>query len=101
MSITQKQREQSAEQNEDKNDLVALRMVPLDEAMKKHVDHVDGLLDASNGCVRELSIFDTDGDNTRITFLKLRTNVSLKDDELKLILPEGIQVSRPLEALEH
>jgi outer membrane lipoprotein-sorting protein len=77
---------------------VALRMIPLDEAIREHVDEIRVLLDSEAAHILELEILDADGDRTRITFEDVRLDTGIKSADLALTVPKGTTVSRPLEA---
>jgi outer membrane lipoprotein-sorting protein len=77
-----------------------LRLVPLDEALREHVDEVRVLLDTGAAHILELEVLDADGDRTRIVFEDVRLDTGIKPDDLALAVPEGTTVSRPLEAAD-
>lgn len=76
---------------------LALRMRPVDETLKKHIDEVDVVLDVGTGLVLRAQTIDGDGDRIVLTFSNMRTNVGLTDADLELAVPPGVTVTRPLE----
>ena len=77
---------------------LSLRLVPLDDAIREHVDEVHVLLDTEAAHILELEIADADGDRTRMAFENVRLDTGVKPADLALVVPEGTTVSRPLEA---
>lgn len=75
----------------------AVRMDPNDPEVRKYVDHIRVLLDADRGVVVAFEMVDPDGEQTIIRFSKIRTDVSLAEDSLRLDAPFGVKVVRPLE----
>ena len=78
-------------------DVLALRLVPSDEALREHVDHVNVLLDVGAAHILELEIIDADGDRTHVTFSAFRLDTGLKPADLELSVPADTTVSRPLD----
>ena len=78
-------------------EVLALRLVPSDEALREHVDHVDVLLDIEAAHILELEIIDADGDRTHVTFSAFRLDTGLKPADLELKVPADTNVSRPLD----
>ena len=78
-------------------DVLPLRLVPGEEALREHVDHVNVLLDTRAAHILELEIIDADGDRTHVTFSAVRLDTGLKPADLELKIPEGTTVSRPLD----
>lgn len=76
---------------------VALQMIPLDEALREHVDVIHVLLDSEAAHILELEVLDADGDRARITFEDIRLDTGIKPAELTLAIPKGTTISRPLE----
>jgi outer membrane lipoprotein-sorting protein len=58
---------------------------------------VDVLLDVTAAHILELEIVDADGDRTHMTFSGVRLDTGVTPDDLKLSVPAGTTVSRPLE----
>ena len=79
---------------------LALRLVPRDESLKEHVEHVDVLLDTEAAHILELEITDADGDRTRVTFSNVRLDTGVKPADLALSVPADTTVSRPLDVKE-
>jgi outer membrane lipoprotein-sorting protein len=77
--------------------VIPLKLVPREEALRQHVDEVDVLLDVTAAHILELEIVDADGDRTHMTFGSVRLDTGVKPDDLKLTVPEGTTVSRPLD----
>lgn len=77
-----------------------LRLIPIEEALREHVDEVRVLLDPEAAHILELEVVDADGDRTRISFEDVRLDTGLQSDDLALRVPEGTTVSRPLDAAE-
>ena len=74
-----------------------LRLIPIDEAIREHVEEVRVLLDIEAAHILELEVIDADGDRTRVTFQNVRLDTGINPAELALSVPEGTTVSRPLE----
>jgi outer membrane lipoprotein-sorting protein len=79
--------------------LLALRMTPVDAALSEHLDHVAVLLDAAQGLILRAEMVDADGDRTQILFSHLRPNAGLGEGDVSLNVPASTKVSRPLEGL--
>lgn len=79
---------------------VALRMTPTQVELREHVEQVRVLLDARTGLIVRLEMRDPDGDRTLLTFLNVKTNVGLKDEQLEIAAPADVKITRPLAALE-
>lgn len=79
--------------------LLALRMTPVDAVLSEHLDHVSVLLDASQGLILRAEMVDADGDRTQILFSNLRPNAGLRDEDVNVDVPASTKVSRPLEGL--
>ena len=78
----------------------ALRMTPGDAALREHVEEVRVLLDASRGLIIRLEMRDSDGDRTLISFSNVKTNVGLKEGDLRIAAPTDVTLTRPLAGLE-
>lgn len=76
---------------------LALRMRPIEESLKKHIDEVAVVLDVETGLVLRAQTIDGDGDRIVMTFSNLRKNTGLTDADLEMTVPAGVTVSRPLE----
>ena len=77
--------------------VLALRLTPADASLRQHVDVVRVLLDIEAAHILELEIVDADGDRTHVSFTKVRLDTGLRADDLKLDVPPGTTVSRPLD----
>ncbi len=77
-------------------DECAVRMTPRDEAMRRHVDHMDITLDVASGLVRRVKLVEGEGNVTVITFADMAINTGLKDEDVALVLPDDVTISRPL-----
>ena len=80
--------------------MLAIRLKPKEEALRKHVQEVRVLIDTETGLTMRLEIVDPDGDRTLIVFLKSRTNTGLEERDLELRVPPETKVSRPMEGLQ-
>jgi outer membrane lipoprotein-sorting protein len=79
---------------------LALKLAPIDAALKEHVDEVRVLLDAEHGYILRFEMIDSDGDHTVISFTGIQTNTKLPDSAVDLTVASDVKVSRPLEAIE-
>jgi outer membrane lipoprotein-sorting protein len=78
----------------------AVRMEPTDKDLREHVEAVRVLLDARRGLIVRLEMRDSDGDRTLISFANVKTNVGLKDGDLRIAAPADVKITRPLGAVE-
>ncbi len=78
-------------------DVLPLRLKPIEDALKQHVNEVLVLLDVKSAHILELEIIDADGDRTHVTFSAVKLDAGVKPAELELKVPEGTTVSRPLD----
>ena len=78
---------------------LALRLTPLDEDIRKHIDHVTVLIDAGHGFILAFELIDGDGERTVIHFSNVKTNTGMPDDALQIALPAGTKTVHPLENL--
>lgn len=76
--------------------LVALRLTPRSDELKKHVAWVHVLIDESIPCANRIVIADPDGDETDLRFSNVRINSGVTDAEVELTLPGGVRISRPI-----
>ena len=76
---------------------LALRLVPRQDSLREHVEHVDVLLDTEAAHILELEITDADGDRTHVTFGKVRLDTGVTPADLELSVPADTTVSRPLD----
>jgi outer membrane lipoprotein-sorting protein len=77
--------------------VLPLRLVPREEALRQHVEEVHVLLDVTAAHILELEIVDADGDRTHVTFSGFQLDTGVTPDDLELTVPAGTTVSRPLE----
>jgi outer membrane lipoprotein-sorting protein len=78
----------------------AVRMTPINPELREHVEAVRVLLDAQRGLIIRLEMRDPDGDRTLISFSNVKTNVGLKDGDLRIAAPADVKITRPLAAVE-
>jgi outer membrane lipoprotein-sorting protein len=81
-------------------EVLPLKLVPTEDALKQHVAEVHVLLDVQSAHILELEVVDADGaegDRTHVTFSSFKLDTGLKADDLKLSVPAGTTVSRPLD----
>ncbi len=78
---------------------LTLRLTPIDEDIRKHVDHVTVLIDAGHGFILAFELIDGDGERTVIHFSNVKMNTAMKDEALQLSLPAGTKTVHPLENL--
>jgi outer membrane lipoprotein-sorting protein len=86
--------------SDDKPNILDVRLTPTDESLREHVDEVRVRLNRDTGLIEQVETIDPDGDRTVIRFTDTRINAGLSDDDLRLDVPEGTTVSRPLEGLD-
>ena len=84
----------------DDKQFFAVKMTPADEELREHVEAVRVLLDTKRGLIVRLEMRDSDGDRTLISFSNVKTNVGLKDGDLRIAAPADVKVTRPLAAVE-
>jgi outer membrane lipoprotein-sorting protein len=80
--------------------VLSLRLVPIDAALREHVDEVTVLLDVEAGHILAFEVVDADGDRTHVTFSGIRLDTGIRPADLDLTVPQGTVVSRPLEVRE-
>jgi outer membrane lipoprotein-sorting protein len=78
---------------------LALRMIPIDPALREHVQEVKVLLDRQNGFIVRAENIDADDERTVLTFTHVRVNTGVADDAMRLDVPPGTKVTHPLEGL--
>ena len=83
----------------DRANQLALRLTPIDAALREHVDAVTVLIDAQRGFILAFKLIDADGERTVIRFFNVKTNANLDDSRLQLNLPADVKTVRPLENL--
>jgi outer membrane lipoprotein-sorting protein len=86
--------------SDDKPNILDVRLTPTDESLREHVDEVRVRLNRDTGLIEQVETIDPDGDRTVIRFTDTRINAGLSDVDLRLDVPEGTTVSRPLEGLD-
>ena len=84
----------------DDTQFFAVRMQPTDKELSEHVEEVRVLLDAQRGLIVRLEMRDSDGDRTLISFANVKTNVGLRDGDLRIAAPADVKITRPLAAVE-
>jgi outer membrane lipoprotein-sorting protein len=86
--------------NVDPSNKLALRLTPIDDALREHLREVRVLLDTTQGFILQAEMVDADGDRTRITFSDIKANTGLTDADVRLPpLPPSVKITRPLEGL--
>jgi outer membrane lipoprotein-sorting protein len=84
-------------------DRLALRLTPseksADKTLREHVDNVVVLIDAERAFILAFQMTDSDQERTVIRFSNVKTNAKLDDARLRLNLPAGLKIVRPLENL--
>jgi outer membrane lipoprotein-sorting protein len=78
---------------------LALRMLPIDASLKEHVEEVKVLLDRRTGFIVRAENTDADGDRTVLTFSNVKVDTALSDESLRLDVPAGTKISRPLDSM--
>jgi outer membrane lipoprotein-sorting protein len=78
-------------------DHLALRLRPIDAAIREHVDEVRVLVEIPTGHLVRAETLDPDGDRTVLVFSNMKTNRGLKESDVELRVPAGVVVTRPLE----
>jgi len=74
-----------------------LELAPTSDTLAEHIDDVRVRIDTRLGLADRVEVIDAEGDRTVITFSNLRTNVGLSEQEVARDLPEGTEITRPLE----
>jgi outer membrane lipoprotein-sorting protein len=74
---------------------LALELTPNTPELRPHVESVRVLLDTTLPCVRRIVLTDPDRETTEIEFKNVQVSIEIRDEELKLVVPEGTRVSRP------
>ena len=75
---------------------LGVELLPKQETLKEHIDHVRLLVDRQSGYLRSMEMVDSDGDRTVIRFAQVRMNTGINPADLKLDLPKGTRISKPL-----
>ncbi len=76
---------------------IAMKLTPLQEELREHVQEVRVLLDVAAAHIVQAELTDADGDRTVIRFSNVQVNADVGDLDLKL--PPGTKITRPLEGL--
>lgn len=84
----------------DADKFFAVRMTPTNPELREHVEQVRVLLDVQSGLILRLEMRDPDGDRTLISFSNVKTNIGLKDEQLRIKAPADVKITRPLAAIE-
>jgi hypothetical protein len=80
-------------------DVLAVKMTPIDAALQEHVEEVKVLLDRKTGFILRAENIDADGEKTVLTFSNVKIDTGVSDDAMRLDVPAGTKISRPLDAL--
>jgi outer membrane lipoprotein-sorting protein len=78
---------------------LALRLAPVDESLKEHLDHVVVLIDSERGFILGFKMVDSDQEATVIRFSNTKVSTGIEDSRLRLDVPPGVKIVRPLENL--
>ena len=79
---------------------IALKLTPIDKSLEEHVSTGRVVIDTKTAVMREFEMTDAEGDRTVIAITKPKTNSGLKVDQLKLKLPRGTKIVRPMAAVK-
>jgi outer membrane lipoprotein-sorting protein len=90
----------SFESGLDETSGLALRLTPINQALGEHIEAVRVLLEVKTGLIQQAETIDVDGDRTLLVFSRPRTNTGLEEKDVRLEIPAGVKVSRPLQGLE-
>ena len=74
-------------------------MTPTDSTIAEHVQDVKVLLDRQSGFLVRAENTDADGETTALTFSNVKLDSDINDDQLKLELPAGTKVTKPLQGM--
>ncbi len=78
---------------------LALRMPPIVAALREYVVEVKVLLNRETGFIERAENVDADGDRTVLTFLNVRVDTGMKDEEMRMDMPAGTRIVKPLEGM--
>jgi hypothetical protein len=78
-------------------DVVALVLVPRDAELAQHLQRVRAVIDRNTAIVRSVEMTAPDGERTEILFRDVKINPGLREQDLKLTIPPGTRVVRPLQ----
>ena len=84
----------------DEEKFFAVAMAPIDPDLAEHIERIRVLLETGRGLIVRMEMLDADGDRTEISFSRIRTNVGLKGEQLRIDAPADVKVTRPLAELE-
>jgi outer membrane lipoprotein-sorting protein len=76
--------------------VVAVRMDPANDDVRRYIDHARVLLDSQRGLVLSFEMVDPDGERTLIRFSNIKTDNGLNVDAVKLQLPADVKIVQPL-----
>lgn len=74
-----------------------LKLTPRDEELKQHIESVVVDLDEATGAMKRFELTDSEGEKTIVTLSEIAINTDLDDEDVALKVPDGTQISRPLE----
>jgi outer membrane lipoprotein-sorting protein len=74
-----------------------LKLTPTNAELRQHVEQVVVLLDVNSGLMLRAETTDADGDRTVLTFTESRVNGGVREEDVRLQIPSGVKVVRPLE----
>ena len=94
------ERERNEAGDTKEENVLRLRLTPLDEAIREHVERIEVALDTRTGLAERVAWRDPDGERTVMTFTEPRINRGLDAADLDLDLPPGTQVVHPLRGVE-
>ncbi len=78
---------------------VAFRLKPKEAELLEYVVQVEVVVEKAIGIVVRAIVLDVDGDRTVLTFSKFETNTGLQESDVRLQLPEGTKITKPLAGL--
>lgn len=84
----------------DRSHLMAIRLTPKSDELKKHIASVRVLIDDSIPCANRVVVVDPDGDEIELRFSNVRINSDVADTEVDLTFPKGVRVSHPISGNE-
>jgi outer membrane lipoprotein-sorting protein len=82
----------------DAGKVLALKLTPIQDELRQHVQEVRVLLDIAAGYIVQAELTDGDGDRTVIHFRNVVVNTDIGDLELKV--PAGTKITRPLDGMQ-
>lgn len=83
----------------DGEDLFEMTLAPKSPAMRDAVELVEVAVDPRTGTLDRFTLTDLDGEITEMIFINVELNPELDPEALKLDLPAGTRVVRPLDAV--